>query len=71
MRNSKMCPKCGGEDIRRINGDADHISTANVIVLGAFKRVYVPRYLCISCGFMEEWIEEDDLKHFKTFPKVK
>lgn len=71
MKNGKSCPKCGCEDIRVVSGEAERISQANVIPAGALTRIYVSRYLCMACGYSEEWIDRDDLKKCKTFPRAK
>lgn len=64
MKNTNKCPKCGGEDIVRIDGYGGEY-TANQIRAGFFFKVNVNRYLCCSCGFSEEWIDEEDLQVLK------
>ncbi len=57
MKNSKKCPKCQSSDILRIPGELTGVG--NVIRTGwtAWSTVTVTRYLCGSCGFIEEWID--------------
>jgi transposase-like protein len=61
MRNSKNCPKCGATDIVRI--PISRGGGYNWIFLGmwgAVNAVGVTRYLCASCGYIEEWIDSAD-----------
>ena len=53
MKEAKKCPKCLSTDIVRIPGR----TTGNYINL-FFGTIRVTRFLCASCGFTEEWIED-------------
>jgi hypothetical protein len=59
MRKSEPCTKCQSTDIVRIPGEIRSFGTGNNIMLGStiFSGVKVTRYLCASCGFIEEWID--------------
>ncbi len=67
MKNTKICPKCGANDIIRINGHAGAYGSGNNIMLGAtiFSAVNVNRYICCDCGFTEEWIDKEDIEKIK------
>ncbi len=68
MKNSKACPKCQSTDITRIPGDTRPFGAGNNISVGQtiFSSVKVTRYLCGSCGFIEEWIDSlDDISSLK------
>lgn len=58
MKNG-VCPKCGGNEIIRIPGQAGAYGSGNNIPIGftIFSSVTVTRYVCYSCGFSEEWID--------------
>lgn len=60
MKNTKICPKCKSNEIVRITPDKGLFGTRNTILSGVFSTVIITRYLCTSCGFMEEWIDCDD-----------
>jgi hypothetical protein len=62
MRNSKTCSKCQSPDIVRIPGQARAHGGGNNIAYGItnFSAIKVTRYLCASCGFIEEWIDSPD-----------
>jgi predicted RNA-binding Zn-ribbon protein involved in translation (DUF1610 family) len=60
VKNSKTCPKCGGKKICRPkysfatgNPGLDSIS------VGLFGAVFIHRYICLDCGYVELWIDEE------------
>ena len=71
MKNSKGCPKCGGIDIVRFDGYTGAYGTGNNVMLGAtiFSGVNVNRYVCLTCGYTEEWIDKKDLDRVKNSKK--
>ena len=56
MKNTGVCPKCGGAQIIRIEGQAKAYGAGNNIPVGMtiFSYVRVPRYVCMDCGYSEE-----------------
>src|SRR5439155_974335 len=50
MKTTKKCSKCGSSDILRIPGPQPFG--------GFWTAVKVSRYVCASCGFIEDWIDE-------------
>ncbi len=68
MKNTKICPKCGGTDILMIPGTSGAYGTGNNIPSRKtiFSYVLVNRYLCCSCGYSEEWINLDDIPKLKN-----
>lgn len=60
MKNSQVCPKCESNDIIRIPGKKGAYGAGNNIQVGftVMSAVKVTRYLCGTCGFSEEWIDE-------------
>ena len=73
MKNSKTCPKCGGSNIVRIDGYAGPYGTGNNVMVGAsiFSAVKVNRYVCCTCGFIEEWIDAKDLEKVEQSKRAK
>ena len=63
MKNARICPKCGSNDIVIVDGSAGAYGSGNNIMVGAtiFSAVKVDRYICVNCGFTEEWIERKEL----------
>ena len=61
MKNTGICPKCGGRDIVRVpDNPGRHASGNNIYTssLTLFGKVPVIRYVCCQCGYVENWVEE-------------
>ena len=58
-RRMKSCPKCQSDDIVRVRGDIYGASYGNYICTGftLLSAAPVTRYVCLDCGFTEEWVE--------------
>lgn len=67
MKNTNKCPKCGSDDIIRVNGSSRGYGAGNNIMIGMtiFSAVKVNRYICCNCGFCEEWIDKEDISKIK------
>ena len=68
MKDTGTCPKCRSTDIVRIEGRTGAYGTGNNIPTGLsiFSAVKVTRFLCLNCGFSEEWIEsKSDLEKIR------
>ena len=73
MKSSKACPKCGSGEIVRIDGYAGAYGSGNNIMTGRtiFSAVNVNRYVCLNCGFTEEWIDPEDLDKVRKSKRTK
>lgn len=67
MKNSRICPKCVGTDIVYIKGRCGAYGSGNNILVGMtiFSAIPVNRYVCMQCGYLEEWIDQEDLHKLK------
>ena len=67
MINTGRCPKCGGVEIIRIEGTSEAYGVGNNIRMGTtiFSAVKVPRYVCLSCGYLENWVDTWDLEKLR------
>ncbi len=72
MKNTRKCPKCGGNDILIVDGYAGAYGAGNNIMVGGtiFSAVGVDRYICCSCGFTEEWIDTGKMEKIKNSRKA-
>lgn len=72
MKYRKVCPKCGNNEIYRLEAVVGHTYGAgNVIPTGLLGTIKVNRYVCGRCGHCEEWIEGADLETLRRkFPRV-
>jgi Zn ribbon nucleic-acid-binding protein len=58
MRHGSPCPKCRANDIIRIPDEViSNIGLGNRIAT-RWRAVRVTRYLCGSCGYLEEWADD-------------
>ena len=61
MTNSRRCSKCGGSDIVRIPDRRGRCASGNNIYTSNFEnfgKIPVIRYVCCSCGYVENWVED-------------
>lgn len=61
MRRTHRCPKCGSPKIARVPDNAHRYLGNSICVtrIAAVKRIPVARYVCCSCGYVENWVEEE------------
>ena len=62
MKDSGACGKCRGQNLLRIAGTSGAHGSGNNIPVGMtiFSSVKVTRFVCVTCGFTEEWIESPE-----------
>ena len=72
MMYTRVCPKCGSYDIGIVDGYAGSYGTGNNIMTGVtiFSAVKVDRYICMNCGFTEEWIRREDMQRLANSKKL-
>ena len=66
MKETGVCPKCGGADIVWVPGGVRCTmdNTQNFVIRG-FQSAPVDRYICCACGFSEEWLRKSNLDDIK------
>ncbi len=74
MKHSRTCPKCTGAEIVRVEGIRGQFGSGNVIPTGGltiFSSIKVARYVCVQCGYSEEWIDSpDDLQRIRNLAET-
>lgn len=67
MKNTHVCPKCGGTEIIYVPGNVGAYASGNNIMTGltTASSVLVGRYVCAACGYSEEWINVNDIPKLK------
>lgn len=63
-----ICPKCGSPDVHpSLHSNTNHIRPAE----GPFSdSVYTTHYVCRSCGYVEEWVQPQELPFLqRSFPQ--
>lgn len=60
MKNGNACPKCRSKEVVYVPGGL--LEGQNCAVLGTFfaAKIRIARYVCISCGYSEEWVDRED-----------
>lgn len=58
VKASGKCPKCGTSDRLVFPGHAGTLGSGSLMVgMTVFSAIPVTRYVCLGCGFVEEWID--------------
>ena len=66
MKDSRFCPKCQSHEIAIIEGGTFKGNMYNTITTG-LSTIYMTRYVCTSCGFTENYVEnQKDLMKLKA-----
>ena len=64
------CPRCSSIEVY-----TDTIYTKSsermILPVSGFHRIYFDIYICVSCGYFEEYVAEKDLKDEKKIGKIK
>ena len=63
MKNTNICPKCGGTRILRVKDTGGNAGIS--LILGFLSNAPVTRYACTDCGYVESWVEEKYLDKLK------
>lgn len=58
MKHSQICIKCDSSNIVRIKGGNIWTGQVNYIPSTSMKKILVTRYLCVNCGYSEEWVDD-------------
>jgi hypothetical protein len=66
----RICPKCNGTEIYT-NKKANPRGERGQIVISGWKWMWVDLYMCMNCGFFEEYVNEEDFKDEKKREKIK
>lgn len=69
MKIMKRCPKCESSNIRISEGTYSQYG-GNYISVSALGAVKVNRYICCDCGYVEQWINREDLEKVKGSKKL-
>lgn len=62
MKNTNKCPKCHSSSIKKAESKVQPFAGgAGVFIpLGMNKPIPVTRYICLKCGYIEEWIDAEE-----------
>ena len=60
MKNNKQCPKCNSKSIARKRGSPVLNSWSRISINLTSLDVWITRFVCTECGFIEEWVENPE-----------
>lgn len=66
MKYDYTCDKCKSTDIIRIPGKSMS-GRYHFIMANFFTKVPIDRFVCLNCGYIEDWIMDE--KHLKKIAK--
>ncbi|MBP9095301.1 MAG: hypothetical protein KBG21_01760 [Ignavibacteria bacterium] len=64
------CPKCSSKEIYT-NKKCNPRGERGQIVISGWKWMWIDLYLCMDCGFFEEYVNEEDFREEKNREKIK
>jgi predicted nucleic-acid-binding Zn-ribbon protein len=67
---SGTCPKCGSNEVYNDSKKMPNNQRA-YINISATRAFTVVTYICINCGYFEEYIKDEDLRDEKNILKIK
>ncbi|UKN00758.1 hypothetical protein K6119_13560 [Paracrocinitomix mangrovi] len=70
MKNSKTCPKCGGTEIYTDAGNPKRGDRTSIPIT-SWGKLFLAVYICAGCGYLEEYVEQDDLSNSDKMDKLK
>ena len=60
MKNANPCPKCNAHEMSRIPGGFGRVGRSVQYGPTAFTSIRISRYVCVKCGYTEEWIDDEN-----------
>lgn len=67
---SGLCPVCEGNNIFT-NKERTKQGERTIIPVSSFRQIFTDTYMCLSCGYIQEFAEDKYLKDEKTMTKLK
>ncbi|MBO5915260.1 MAG: hypothetical protein J6Q72_07915 [Clostridia bacterium] len=71
MKHSHSCPKCNGQNILAARGETQAYGIGDNVRAGIAKQAIVTKYVCTDCGYIEEWLDKDELEKLKKYYEKK
>ena len=70
MKNSKICPKCNSSEIYTNEGNNNRGDRCTIPVTG-WSKFFVAVYVCMHCGYVEEYMADTEWKDAKLIENLK
>ena len=59
MQHNKCCPKCNSTNIVQVKGSKYNTNHRISLDNWSMKWATLDRYICVTCGYTEEWVQFD------------
>ena len=69
MKKTGRCPKCDSDNILTNEGQSKAGDRVSIPVTG-WRSMHFAQYICMQCGFLEEYLSRDDLAEEKVQTKL-
>lgn len=70
MKTTGICPKCSGTEIYT-DADLTKRGDRGDIGISSWTRLFLDVYVCATCGFIEEYVRNNDLTDDKKIATLK
>jgi predicted nucleic-acid-binding Zn-ribbon protein len=70
MKTTHQCPKCGSQEIYN-NEASTKVGERSMLPISSWKSAFTSVYVCVSCGYFEEYLAESEFKETKMIEKIK
>jgi len=65
-----VCPVCESQNVYS-DRDVAKLGELMIVPVTSFRQIYSDCYICISCGYIQEFVTEKDLKNVNLIDKFK
>jgi predicted RNA-binding Zn-ribbon protein involved in translation (DUF1610 family) len=65
-----VCPVCDSQNVYT-DKEVSKRGERMIVPVTSFRQIYSDCYICINCGFIQEFVREKDLKDEKLISKLK
>jgi predicted nucleic-acid-binding Zn-ribbon protein len=70
MKATKECPKCGSSEIYT-NENLNAKGERGLMPITSWNNIYLSAYVCLGCGYLEEYIAHEDFTNKKEIEKLR
>lgn len=70
MKQTHTCPKCQSKELYTNSGNVKRGERCSLPVT-SWTSLFVDIYICLNCGFVEEYITDKELHNIEKMNKVK
>ena len=71
MRKTGICPKCNASEIYTNSKEKPRGERSSIPLSAWASYLTVTTYICLECGFVEEYITPNDLLNEKKIEKIR